>query len=59
MIYKGTIDIKDVIGKKIKSQSLNGKVTQVDLSNMDAGIYFLSVYSQDGATAYTQRIIKQ
>ena len=55
-IEKQTLEIVDVTGKIVLCQELNNK-TNIDASNLDNGIYFIQLKSNENI--YTQKIIIQ
>jgi len=51
-------EIADITGKVIKTQNSNGSLVQtISIAELDAGNYFLKIYSENGIV--TNRIIKQ
>jgi len=51
------IEIYSVVGKKIKTQTINQNSTVVDLNNQPDGFYFVTI--TDGNKKLSQKIIKQ
>ena len=52
-----TIAVYSLLGKQIINEQIVNKITNVDLSSFDKGIYFVQI--QSGEQTTTQRIIKQ
>lgn len=52
-----TIKIMDVSGREIKSITFCGKQLELEIEEMKAGIYFLSITSEE--STYYQKLIKQ
>ena len=52
-----TFSISDITGKKLKTQSISTGITQIDMENYSAGIYFISI--TDGTSLVNRKIIKQ
>ena len=52
-----TIEIYDLMGKKIYESSLTQKTTQLDLSHQPKGVYLLKVLSEE--RPFTERIVIQ
>ena len=51
------IDLFDIAGKQILSQNANGATTNLDLSNLNSGIYFARILMINGIIS-TQKIVK-
>jgi hypothetical protein len=56
LIEKQTLQIFDVTGKMVLSQTINGK-TNIDMSSLDNGIYFIQLKTKENIS--TQKIIVQ
>ena len=52
------IMINNILGQNVKSLTVNGNMTTVDLSNLSAGEYFVVVKFNDGTSA-TRKFIKR
>lgn len=54
----GTIEVRDVIGRKLFSVSLTDQFTQIDLARYEAkGLYFIHVIDQKGETLAVEKVI--
>lgn len=57
--YQGsTVVLTDTYGSKIKSQFMTDVQSQIDISNLPVGMYFVSVISANGKAITTSKIIK-
>lgn len=57
--YQGsTVVLTDTYGSKIKSQIMTDVQSQIDISNLPVGMYFVSVISANGKAITTSKIIK-
>lgn len=54
-ILVNTVNITDVNGRIVNSQK--GSDAQIDVQDLDAGVYFVTIESNDGMT--TKKFIKQ
>jgi hypothetical protein len=52
-----TIDVYDIVGKKMKSIAHTGTVSEMDLTEFEKGMYFINV--NDGTNHLTEKIIIQ
>lgn len=55
---EGRILIYDVFGKLVRSQSLNGQTTGVDLQNEPAGVYHITIVKEN-VTVHSSKIVKE
>jgi hypothetical protein len=54
----GTIEVRDVLGRKLFSISLTNKLTQIDLARYEAkGLYFIHVIDEKGGTLAIEKVI--
>jgi Zn-dependent metalloprotease len=54
----GTIEVRDVIGRKLFSVSLTDQFTQIDLARYEAkGLYFIHVIDDKGETLAIEKVI--
>jgi hypothetical protein len=51
------LELIDVYGKLVKTQSINEDEAQIDISSFATGVYFLKLYNDFGVS--TQKIVKQ
>lgn len=51
------VSIVDILGKSIKTSNCNSSEVSIDISNLNSGIYFVEIYSNEVKT--TQKIIKR
>jgi hypothetical protein len=59
-IEKGSIEITDVVGKRIASITFNASTFNIDMNNYNArGTYFIQLKNENGVIVSTQRIVKQ
>jgi hypothetical protein len=56
-IEKQTINVFDISGKLVLSQNING-TTNIDVNNLNAGVYNISITNSEGATNKRLVIIK-
>ncbi len=57
-LNKGTIYFINIFGKTVKTSPLIDAQTQVDVSDIPTGIYFIKIISDDGKPIHDQKIIK-
>ncbi len=51
--FTGTLEIVDELGRKLKTQKVQNKVTQIiDVSNIKSGRYFINIMKDSGKTKY-------
>jgi len=50
------LGIKNVLGQEVKSIETQQKLINVDVSNLNPGVYFVNV--RIGTEIYTQKVIK-
>jgi hypothetical protein len=54
----GTVEVRDVIGRKLFSISLTDQLTQIDLARYEAkGLYFIHVIDEKGETLAIEKVI--
>jgi hypothetical protein len=59
-IEKGSVEITDVVGKRIASITFNASTFNIDMNNYNArGTYFIQLKNENGVIVSTQRIVKQ
>ena len=58
LTQSGTIEVRDVLGRKLFSISLTNKLTQIDLARYEAkGLYFIHVIDEKGETLAIEKVI--
>jgi Zn-dependent metalloprotease len=54
----GTIEVRDVLGRKLFSVSLTNQFTQIDLARYEAkGLYFIHVIDEKGETLQIEKVV--
>jgi hypothetical protein len=54
---EGIIEVRNILGKLCSKKHIHKARMEMDISNLDAGIYFISLLSDQ--KTYTQKVIKQ
>jgi hypothetical protein len=57
-LQKGTINFINHLGITVKTSSIFGSQTQIQISDLPNGIYFVKIISDNGDYLHTQKIIK-
>jgi hypothetical protein len=52
-----SISVFDILGKQISNKDIHSNDTQIDITNYNAGIYYLKIFSENGVLE-TKKIIK-
>lgn len=53
-----SIAIVDLVGKVIETKSVNGELTQFNLSNHATGTYFYRLIDENGSTLVTEKLVR-
>jgi hypothetical protein len=54
---KGTIDIMNITGQQIAQNNINSKLSYIDISNLNNGLYVIKIITENGVT--TQKFFKK
>ena len=58
LLENATVEIYDVIGRKISSQKITSKLSLISLQNFVNGIYYVHVIDNNNAIIFEQKIIR-
>ena len=53
-----SIDITDMTGRVVMTQSVNSKKQQMNIASLQSGVYIIRLKDNSGAQTYTSRIVK-
>lgn len=58
-LVTGTMDITDILGRRIISKAINGEFNTEDVSNLKSGSYIINIVAKDGASVRKQVVIRR